>query len=311
MSILRNIFTKVKYQRKKILLIEYNDSRVIKASMDIVKDNIANIYFLGDKKEIYNNINKIEQNFLNQYSINVIEPKTIDKHIIKQVISTGDINLDLGHILLKNNIVDGMVSGATIHTKNMLRSALKNVGLKDNIKTLSSYFLIESKFHKPLLFADCAVNINPNAEQLSDIALSTIESYRLLFERSPNVALLSYSTKCDKDNEYVKKIRDAVEIIRDKNKDICIDGELQLDTAIIPEIAHKKAPKSVIEGNADILIFPNLDSGNIGYKLVERLGKCIATGPVLQGLNKPSNDLSRGCSNKDIYNMIGITSIQE
>jgi len=313
MSVIRNIINRVKPLNKNILLHEYYDPRVLAAVTNIIKDKVANITLLGNKEKILDNINKLDckNSSLLLSNINIIDPLPYHYELFYTNSNKNPRynNLDLGHILLKSGLVDGMVSGSSIPSKIVIKSALKYVGLSSETSTLSSFFLMESQNKKPLLFSDCAVVISPNTKQLVDIALSTNRSYYKIFHKKPNIALLSHSTKGSSSGKEVEKVRNAVELVRNYNKDIIIDGELQVDTALIPEISRGKAPKSPIDGNADILIFPNLDSANIGYKLTERLGDYIATGPILQGLSKPSNDLSRGCSIKDIYNTIAFTCL--
>jgi phosphate acetyltransferase len=317
---IKSIVSKVMSNKKNILLHEFHDPRIIKAMTGVIQDDVADISLLGEQSEIFNKINNVDNGIVNYIlsNINIINPKSPD---VKSIIDNDAMikcdgytypeysNIDVGHILLKNGVVDGMVSGATMPTGNVIKSALKHVGLKEGMSTLSSFFLMEKYDNNPLLFADCAVVVSPTAKQLVDISLSTRESYKLFFGKEPKIALLSHSTMGSSKGREVHKIMEAVSIIKNFDKKILVDGELQLDAALIPEVAKIKSPHSIIKGDADILIFPSLDAGNIGYKLAERLGNYTATGPVFQGLNRQTNDLSRGCSVEDIYNMIAITSL--
>lgn len=317
---MKNIINRVTFQKKNILLHEYEDPRIVKAICNILQHDVADITLLGNHGKIFNKINEVDNGIVNYImsNISIIDPQS--PHI-RYIVNDTSVynnetytfpeynNIDIGHILLKRGLVDGMVSGSTMPTGKVIRSALTHVGVEKTTSTLSSFFLMESHKRNPLLFADCAVVVSPNAKQLAEISISTRKSYKLIFGSEPKIALLSHSTKGSSRGKEIDKILEALSIIKSYNSDIIIDGELQLDAALVPDIAYKKNKGSCIKGNADILIFPSLDAGNIGYKLAERLGDYSATGPVFQGLERPSNDLSRGCSPEDIYNMIAITCL--
>jgi len=321
MNVMKNIINRVTFQKKNILLHEYEDPRIVKAICNILQHDVANITVLGNHNQIFNKINDVDNGIVNYImsNISIIDPKSPHiRYIVNDYNSLYNNesytfpeynNIDIGHILLKSGLVDGMVSGSTMPTGQVIRSALTHLGVEKNISTLSSFFLMENSKRKPLLFADCAVIISPNAKQLAEISMSTRNSYKLIFGNEPKIALLSHSTKGSSRGKEIDKILEALSIIKKNNNDIIIDGELQLDAALVPEIAYNKNQNSCIKGDADILIFPSLDAGNIGYKLAERLGDYSATGPVFQGLERPSNDLSRGCSTEDIYNMIAMTCL--
>ncbi len=218
-----------------------------------------------------------------------------------------DVNY-LGVLLVKDGFASGMVSGAAHPTSSVLRPALQIIKTKEGINTASSFFLM-SRDDSSYLFSDCALIINPSASQLADIALSTASSARVL-GIEPRVALLSFSTLGSANDDSLNKIREALVLIKKSSPDLVVDGEVQVDAAIVPEVAKSKCSESILGGRANVLIFPDLNSGNISYKLVERLGGFKAIGPIVQGLNMPVNDLSRGCSVDDIVNLAVITVVE-
>ena len=223
--------------------------------------------------------------------------------------------LFFGAMMVEKGLADGMVAGAANSTGNTLRSVFHCIGTAKGFKTVSSFFIMVSEITELgdngiCFFADCAVNPQPNSEQLAEIAISTADNYRKFIGKDPIVAMLSHSTMGSAKNEDVEKVSNAVAIAKKMRPDLLIDGELQADAAIIASVGEKKAPLSKVAGKANVLVFPDLDAGNIGYKLTQRFGRAEAIGPVLQGAKKPVNDLSRGCSIDDIVNVTVITSIQ-
>lgn len=220
-----------------------------------------------------------------------------------------------GMMMVKQGLCDGLVSGAIHSTADTLRPALQILKTAPNTKLVSAFFLMvvpncEYGENGTFVFSDCGLNSNPNSEELSEIAISSAKSFKLLTGKEARIGMLSYSTYGSAVSESTKKVIEATNIVRQKAPDLQIDGELQLDAAIIPEIAISKAPNSNIKGTANTLIFPNLDAGNIGYKLTQRLAKAEAYGPLCQGIARPVNDLSRGCSSSDIVGVVAITAIQ-
>ena len=220
-----------------------------------------------------------------------------------------------GMMMLKNGEADGLVSGAAHSTSNTLRPALQILKTAPNTKLVSAFFVMcvpncEYGEHGTFIYGDSGLNQNPNADELSEIAISSAKSFRSLVEAEPKVAMLSYSTYGSAKSELTEKVIEATKLVKEKAPDLLVDGELQVDAAIIPEVSKSKAPGSPIEGNANVLIFPDLNAGNIGYKLTQRLAKAEAYGPLCQGIAKPVNDLSRGCSADDIVGVVAITAVQ-
>lgn len=218
-------------------------------------------------------------------------------------------------LMLQAGDADGSIAGARYTTGDRVRTALQIIGMTPGFKTVSSFFLMvfDAAHHHPkrtLLFSDCALVVNPDAEQLAEIAITSADSARKFIEEPPQLALLSFSTDGSAKHELVDKVREATRLVRATMPDTPVDGEIQLDAAIVPEISLRKFKNSQTRGQANVLIFPDLNAANIGYKIAQRFGGAKAIGPILQGLKKPANDLSRGCSADDVYELIGITARQ-
>jgi phosphate acetyltransferase len=307
-----------------LVLPEGNDPRVLQAAMTIETEHIARVTVLGDENQILKTasdagiqphalrmINPLYSEYLEDFGREYYELRK------KKGIST-DVALDtvkdttfFGAMMLRKNLADACISGAANATSHVVRAAVTVVKTKPGISIMSSDFLMFSpEGDKIFSFADCAVNPDPNSEQLADIAYATAMTHQQIFHVEPIVSLLSFSTKGSAAHDLVYKVERALKIAQQKYPDLKIDGELQLDASIVPEIGEKKAPGSPVAGHANVLIFPDLNAGNIGYKLVQRLAGYEAVGPVLQGLKKPMHDLSRGCSVEDIVNLAAVTALQ-
>lgn len=305
--IIENIYQKAKSNIKKIILIEAEDERILQAAKIANKEKIADITLLNEKPETHPLYNQFVDDFYElrkDKGINLTQAK----EIIKQP-------LYFGTMMVKSGIVDGMVAGANNTSQETFRPALQIIKTKPSEKIASSFFIIEipdNSFGQNgvFIFSDCGLNIDPTSEQLAQITIQSQQSFKQLIGADPKIAMLSYSTNNSSSGPMVDKVKNATRLIKESHPELLIEGEIQADAAIIPQIAIKKNSQSVLKGQANILIFPNLDSGNIAYKLVERLAKAHAYGPLIQGLNKPINDLSRGCSVSDIVTTIAITSVQ-
>lgn len=323
MNILEQFREKAKKVNGKIVLPEANDLRTLQATQEILNEEIAEVYLVGNPKEISKLAEDNNISIKNATIINPAEFDQIDKFedfyfekrkkkgmTREQAAEIVRQPLYFGTLMVKFDLVNGMVAGAANSTADVLRAALQIVGVAPGLKTVSSTFIMVTNHFdnedKVFLFSDCAVVPNPDAEQLADIAMSTAETRRKLIGDEPEVALLSFSTKGSAKHELVDKVLSTMNILEDRNVDFNYDGELQLDAAIIPNVGSKKAPGSEVAGKANVLIFPDLQSGNIGYKLVQRFSNAEAIGPVIQGLAAPICDLSRGCSWQDIYNTVSL-----
>ena len=295
----------------RIILPEYKDERILKAAELITKKKIAKIIIPGNDVEEYAKKHKVSlknieiinpEEYYDKFAkllFRVREKKGMTLAKAKELVK--DINY-FSVLAVKSKFVDGMVSGAMGATAKTLRPAFQIIKTKKGIA--SGAFLMEVG-KKKFIFADCAVNPDPDFRELAKIAEDSAETYETLVGKKPKIAMLSFSTKGSAKHDMIEKVRKATKLV---NKKYIVDGEIQLDAAIDKYVAKKKCPNSKIKGDANVLVFPDLNSGNIGYKLVQRFGKAKAIGPILQGLNMPVNDLSRGCSIDDIVDVVRITA---
>ncbi|RKY56632.1 MAG: phosphate acetyltransferase [Candidatus Neomarinimicrobiota bacterium] len=320
MKLLDDIWEQAKIRNKSIVLPEAHDDRIIKAASILQREGIARPLLIGKREQIEKQaadlnvslngvkiINPEEYEHFSEFAETYYD-KRKKKGVTLQDAEKIMVNPTFfGAMVLKKGLADGCLSGADTTTGNVLRAALHIIGTAPNIKTVSSDILLISPDEKNVWsFADCAVMPDPNPEQLADIAIATAETHRKVVKEEPIIAMLSFSTKGSAKHPLVDKVIEATKIVKQKRPDLKIDGELQLDAAIVEKVGEKKAPGSPVAGKANVLIFPGLESGNIGYKLTQRIGRCEAIGPIIQGLNKPMNDLSRGCSIEDIVNVSAI-----
>ena len=328
MSFIENIKKQAKQDLKTIVLPEATDIRTIKAAAMATEEGYAKIVLVGDEKQINEIAN---ENNLDISKAIIINPKTSDrkdiyanelyelrkaKGMTKE--QAEELILDevyFGMMMVKLKEADGLVSGAIHSTSDTLRPALQILKTAPGTKLVSAFFVMDVpncdySEDGVFVFGDCGLNENPNAEQLAEIAASSAKSYEALVGKEAKVAMLSYSTFGSAKSELTQKVIDATNIVKENYPDLKVDGEMQLDAAIVPSVAKSKAPGSSVAGNANVLIFPDLNAGNIGYKLTQRLAKAEAYGPLCQGISRPVNDLSRGCSAEDIAGVIAITAVQ-
>ena len=328
MSFIDSIKNRAKQDKKTIVLPEASDLRIIKATEIALKEEYANIILVGNEESIKNMAN---ENNLNIDKATIIDPLKSEKselyaNKLYELRKEKGMTLEKAKELIKDEVyfsmmmvkleeADGLVSGAIHSTSDTLRPALQILKTAPGTKLVSAFFLMvvpdcEYGEDGVFVFGDCGLNQNPTAEELVEIAYSSSKSFEQLVGKESKVAMLSYSTMGSAKSELTQKVIDATNMTKEKYPQMKIDGELQLDAAIVPEVGKSKAPDSNIAGNANTLIFPDLNAGNIGYKLVQRLAKAEAYGPLCQGIAKPVNDLSRGCSSEDVAGVIAITAVQ-
>ena len=330
MKFIENIKQRAKEDLKTIILPESDDKRVLEAASKVTKEGFANIILLGDENQIaedskkynidlsgINIINPLKSEKKQQYIEKLYELRKHKGLTIEQAEELLKEPIYYGMMMLKdeNCEADGLVSGAAHSTSDTLRPALQILKTAPNTKLVSAFFVMcvpdcEYGENGTFIFGDSGLNQNPTADELSEIAISSSKSFEQLVGKKAKVAMLSYSTYGSAKSELTEKVIEATNFVKEKAPEISVDGELQLDAAIVPEIAKSKAPGSQVAGNANVLIFPDLNAGNIGYKLVQRLAKAEAYGPLCQGIAKPVNDLSRGCSAEDIVGVVAITAVQ-
>lgn len=321
MSLFQSLKDKIVGKNVRVVFPEASDIRILGAAVRLKADNLLQPVLLGNPEEVQAIANK---RGLNIFGIEIIDPKNYAKkeEMVTAFVErrNGKVSVEEAHLLLEDenyfgtmlvymDLVDGLVSGAIHSTGDTVRPALQIIKTKPGVSLTSGAFIMVRGDRERYLFADCAININPNAQSLAEIAVESAKTAQI-FDIEPNVAMLSFSTKGSAKSSEVDKVVEATKIAQQLAPQFNIDGELQFDAAFVPSVAEQKAPDSSVAGNATVFVFPEVQSGNIGYKIAQRLGGFEAIGPILQGLNKPISDLSRGCNEEDVYKLSIITANQ-
>ncbi len=321
LEILNQIKSKASKLNRTIILPESQDDRVLKAAEILTREKIVSVITLGKEDKINEDAKKLGVNLTGVKIIDHTKHKKFDDFAntyyelrkkkgmtAEQAKNTLKRDLFFAAMMLREGMVDGSVAGSFASTADVMKAGIQIVGMPEGISIVSSFFLMLFP-DKTYNFADCAVVPNPDASQLADIAISTADNHKKLTGEEPLIAMLSFSTKGSAKHELADKVIEATNIVKQKRPDLQVDGELQFDAAIIESIGKKKAPGSPVAGLANVLVFPDLNAGNIGYKIAQRLGGAEAVGPMVQGLKKPFFDLSRGCSVDDIVNTASIAAL--
>jgi len=328
MQFLNTVINKARKKRQNIVLAEGEDLRIIEAASRASRDGVANCILIGNQDVIRRQAQdsgfsltdiRIEDPANSQYHHGYSQTlRELRKH---KGMTLAEAELQLldplcfADVMLRCDDADGSIAGARYTTGDRVRSALQIVGVAEGFKSVSSFMLmlLEAEHHQPkqaMIFSDCALIIDPQSEQLAEIAVAAVQSARQLINDEPRVAMLSFSSEGSASHVLVDRVREATELARRQMPEVAIDGEVQLDAAIVASVAQQKLSRSQTHGTANVLIFPDLNAGNIGYKIAQRFGEVTAIGPILQGLSRPANDLSRGCNADDVYYLIALTAVQ-
>ncbi len=325
MSTLQKILSQAKTRPATIALSEGTDARIVEAAVHAAREGIAKIILVGPHGEVSDKLGQAGGEAKDDLTIVDPETSALRHDLIRALVearahkgmtaqrATDAISdpLVFAAMLVRTGHADGTLGGAINPTADVVRHAIQLIGVAPDAKIVSSFFLMElSETGKSVIFADCALVVDPSADELSNIATASADNFAKFVGETPSVGLLSFSTKGSAHHPNVSKIREAAELARSTRPDLAIDGELQFDAAFDPSVAVSKAPESTVAGKANVFVFPNLDAANIGYKIAQRIGGATAVGPILQGLAKPANDLSRGCSADDVYHLIAATAVQ-
>ena len=322
MDIMEKIRSKARELKRTVVLPEGEEERTIRAAEIILREKIADLILIGDPETMERKseqwgldisqaklMNPGKSKFIHDFSAEYHRIRAHKGITLEQAVETVKQPLFFGAMLVRWGIAHGSVAGAINTTGNVMRAAIQAIGLKEGINIVSSSFMMVLPSGKVYMYSDGAVVPEPDAEQLASIAVSAADTHRALVDEEPLVALLSFSTKGSAEHHTIDKVREALEIAKRMRPDLKIDGELQVDAAIIPAISARKAPGSPIAGNANVFVFPDLNAGNIAYKITERLANARAIGPIVQGLAKPAFDLSRGCSAEDIVDVVAVNAV--
>ena len=328
MKALHRIIDRAREAPARIAMSEGQDPRILAAAVRATREGLAHIVLVGDRAGIEETArteglqlagidfhDPADASNQRELAQGLYELRRHKGLTMAQAESSARDPLVCANLLVRLGLAAGTVSGAVRTSANVVRTAIQVIGVNPEIKLVSSFFLMMlcEPFHSlkgGLIFSDCGLVVDPNAEELSEIALAAADSASSLLMEEPRVAMLSFSTNGSAKHAAVDKVVAATEFVKLRRPGLCIDGDVQLDAAIVASIATRKAPESRVKGRANVLIFPNLEAGNIGYKLAERIGGAVAIGPLLQGLARPANDLSRGCSTEDVFHVIAVTVVQ-
>ncbi|WP_417821687.1 phosphate acetyltransferase [Terasakiella sp.] len=323
-----DLVARAKNNPKHIVLAEGEDPRVIEGALRAVHGGLAYVTLLGRKENI---LSQISEDILEDGRVQITDPQAskYEELFVQELVSLRKhkgmneekARLEIqkpqnfANLMVRLGFADGSVAGAQLTTADVVRSAIQIIGVDPRYSMISSFFIMMlcEPFHDmkgALVFADCGLVVTPSEEELTQIGIAAADSASTLLALEPRIAMLSFSTKGSATHPHVDKVNHAADRIKALRPDLHVDGDLQLDASIVPSVSESKAPGSDVAGHANVLIFPDLEAGNIGYKMAERIGKAKAIGPILQGLAKPANDLSRGCDSDAVYRMIAVTVVQ-